>query len=121
MRGDGGLDGEFVMRAFRQMGGRAEANAARTLSYRLMGKRANKWRGFDVILAQLVEQGTLRICPNGCYEIPPAPRRRDPGAVHRGTTFYSDPNLGHDHTLPPTQTDWNGARTVHLPQRGINE
>jgi len=93
MRGDGGQDGDIVLRALRSMGGRGTASAARAIAYRLMGKRSNKWRGFDITLGMLIDAGTIRVCPDGCYEIT-APLPPPPAApLHRGITFYSDPQF----------------------------
>ncbi len=121
MRGDGGQDGDIVLRALRSMGGRGTASAARAIAYRLMGKRSNKWRGFDITLGMLIDAGTIRVCSDGKYEIPPTPPQPKPIAIHRGTTFYSDPQFMPTTPQPPSLDDWTGLPRAHTtPQRGIH-
>jgi len=107
MRGCGGEDGEVVMRVIRAMGGRAQPSQARARAYVAMGQKANKWRGFDVALGLLVESGALKVCRDGCYEIPKV-KRCEVEAVHRGMTFYSTPELGTEEVL--RESPWKDVR-----------
>jgi hypothetical protein len=93
MRGCGGEDGKVLLRVIRTMGGRSLPGQAQARFYEATGRSASRGRGFDVALGRLVDSGALKVCPDGCYEIPKV-KLVAPAIEHRGQTFYSNPEFG---------------------------
>jgi hypothetical protein len=87
---------QVILKGVQDAGGALSIADIDRIALTAFKKRANKRRGVNVEVAEMVKQGQLRIGTDGLYRIPKT--RKDAYPIHIGTTFY---------TLPPTTgTTW---------------
>jgi hypothetical protein len=118
MRGCGGEDGKVLLRVILAMGGRSLPGQAQARFYEATGRSASRGRGFDVALGRLVDSGALKVCRDGCYEIPKAPRVAAE-IKHRGQTFYSNPEFGVEEVT--RESPWKDVMTGRARWRNCED
>lgn len=96
---------QIILQGIQDAGGAASVAYIDRIAQNTFKKQASKRRCVNVELAEMVEQGLLKVCTDGLYRVPQKPRTRDTSSPHIGTTFYSNPE-------PTLDTRWTDRSII---------